>query len=150
MRSHSGILLAHDPAHPATSDVAFQFREDLLRPLTAALARLPELIQARNSFTPVQVGLFRTEVWDHDEAVYREALLNALTHRDYQLRDVVHVHHYPDRLEIMNPGGLSGGITAANILRHQPKRRNPLLAEALAPGWGWSSGPGWASTRCTP
>jgi len=118
--------------HHATSDVEFQFREDLLRPLTAALARLSELIQARNSFTPVQVGLFRIEVWDHDEAVYREALLNALTHRDYQLRDVVHVHHYPDRLEIMNPGGLSGGITAANILRHQPKRRNPLLAEALA------------------
>ncbi|WP_376777659.1 ATP-binding protein [Deinococcus rubellus] len=118
--------------HHAESDVEFQFREDLLRPLTAALARLSELIQARNSFTPVQVGLFRIEVWDHDEAVYREALLNALTHRDYQLRDVVHVHHYPDRLEIMNPGGLSGGITAANILRHQPKRRNPLLAEALA------------------
>ncbi len=80
----------------------------------------------------MQVGLFRIEVWDHDEAVYREALLNALTHRDYQLRDVVHVHHYPDRLEIMNPGGLPGGITAGNILRHQPKRRNPLLAEALA------------------
>ncbi|WP_161880418.1 ATP-binding protein [Deinococcus alpinitundrae] len=118
--------------HHAESDVEFQFREDLLRPLTAALARLSELIQARNSFTPVQVGLFRIEVWDHDEAVYREALLNALTHRDYQLRDVVHVHHYPDRLDIMNPGGLSGGITAANILRHQPKRRNPLLAEALA------------------
>lgn len=131
-------LKAHIPQaevcyyHHATSDVEFQFREDLLRPLTAALSRLSELIQARNSFIPVQVGLFRIEVWDHDEAVYREALLNALTHRDYQLRDVVHVHYYPDRLEIMNPGGLSGGITAENILRHQPKRRNPLLAEALA------------------
>lgn len=116
----------------ASADVEFQFREDLRRPLTSALSRLSDLIQARNSFTPVQVGLFRIEVWDQDEAVYREALLNALTHRDYQLRDVVHVHHYPDRLEIMNPGGLSGGVTTANILRHQPKRRNPLLAEALA------------------
>ncbi len=118
--------------HHIDSDVEFQFREDQLKPLTSALSRLSDLIQARNSFTPVQVGLFRIEVWDQDEAVYREALLNALTHRDYQLRDVVHVHHYPDRLEIMNPGGLSGGITTENILRHQPKRRNPLLAEALA------------------
>lgn len=116
----------------AGGDVEFQFREDQLRPLTGALSRLSELIQARNSFTPVQVGLFRIEVWDQDEAVYREALLNALTHRDYTLNDVVHVHHYPDRLEIMNPGGFSGGITTENILRHQPKRRNPLLAEALA------------------
>ncbi len=131
-------LRAHVPQaevdyyHHATADVEFQFREDLLRPLPALLLRLSELIQARNSFTPVQVGLFRIEVWDFDEAVYREALLNALTHRDYTLRDVVHVHHHPQYLEITNPGGLPGGITRENILRHQPKRRNPLLAEALA------------------
>ncbi|MFC4425801.1 ATP-binding protein [Deinococcus navajonensis] len=131
-------LRAHVPQaevcfyHHATSDIEFQFREDLLRPVPALLTRLAELIQARNRFTPVQVGLFRIEVWDQDEAVYREALLNALTHRDYTLRDAVHVHHYPDRLEIMNPGGLPGGITPGNILRHQPKRRNPLLAEVLS------------------
>ncbi|MBB5235505.1 ATP-binding protein [Deinococcus budaensis] len=142
----AAILLAGTPAalrahvpqaelcfyHHAAGDVEFQFREDLLRPIPALLTRLAELIQARNRFTPVQVGLFRIEVWDQDEAVYREALLNALTHRDYTLRDAVHVHHYPDRLEIMNPGGLPGGITPGNILRHQPKRRNPLLAEVLA------------------
>ncbi len=142
----AAILLAGTPAalrahvpqsevcfyHHQTSDVEFQFREDLLRPIPALLTRLAELIQARNRFTPVQVGLFRIEVWDQDEAVYREALLNALTHRDYRLRDAVHVHHFPDRLEIMNPGGLPGGITPGNILRHQPKRRNPLLAEVLA------------------
>ncbi|WP_199698585.1 helix-turn-helix domain-containing protein [Deinococcus cavernae] len=142
----AAILLAGTPAalkahvpqsevcyyHHASPDIEFHFREDLLRPIPALLTRLAELIQARNRFTPVQVGLFRIEVWDQDEAVYREALLNALTHRDYTLRDVVHVHHYPDRLEIMNPGGLTGGITPGNILRHQPKRRNPLLAEVLA------------------
>ncbi|MEW6421483.1 MAG: ATP-binding protein [Deinococcota bacterium] len=142
----AGILLAGTPAalkahvpqaevcfyHHQTPDVEFQFREDLLRPIPALLTRLAELIQARNRFTPVQVGLFRIEVWEQDEAVYREALLNALTHRDYTLHDAVHVHHYPDRLEIMNPGGLPGGITPGNILRHQPKRRNPLLAEVLA------------------
>jgi len=142
----AAILLAGTPAalkahvpqaevcfyHHASGDVEFQFREDLLKPVPALLTRLAELIQARNRFTPVQVGLFRIEVWDQDEAVYREALLNALTHRDYTLRDAVHVHHYPDRLEIMNPGGLPGGITPGNILRHQPKRRNPLLAEVLA------------------
>jgi ATP-dependent DNA helicase RecG len=142
----AAILLAGTPAalrahvpqsevcfyHHASPDVEFQFREDLLRPIPALLTRLAELIQARNRFTPVQVGLFRIEVWDQDEAVYREALLNALTHRDYLPRDAVHVHHYPDRLEIMNPGGLPGGITRENILRHQPKRRNPLLAEVLA------------------
>lgn len=115
-----------------TDDCEFQFRENLLRPIPALLTRLSELIQARNQFTPVQVGLFRIEVWEQDEAVYREALLNALIHRDYTLRDVIHVHHFKSRLEIMNPGGLTGGITPSNILRHQPKRRNPLLAGVLA------------------
>jgi len=118
--------------HHTSADPDFSFREDMLRPLLATLTRTAELVQARNAFTPVQVGLFRIEVWDYDEAVYREALLNALTHRDYQLRDVVHVHQYPDRLEIGSPGGFPGGITPENILRHQPKRRNPLLAEVLA------------------
>lgn len=131
-------LRAHVPQaevcyyHHQNNDVEFEFREDLLKPIPALLNRIAELIQARNHFTPVQVGLFRIEVWEQDEAVYREALLNALIHRDYTLRDVVHVHHFPDRLEIMNPGGLTGGITPGNILRHQPKRRNPLLAEVLA------------------
>ncbi|WP_041221970.1 AlbA family DNA-binding domain-containing protein [Deinococcus proteolyticus] len=142
----AGILLAGTPAairahipqaevcfyHHQTLDVEFHFREDLLRPIPATLSRLAELIQARNRFTPVQVGLFRIEVWEQDETVYREALLNALTHRDYQSRDAVHVHLYPNRLDILNPGGLPGGITPGNILRHQPKRRNPLLAEVLA------------------
>lgn len=142
----AAILLAGTPAalkahvpqaevcfyYHQTPDVEFQFREDLLRPIPSLLTRLQELIQARNRFTPVQVGLFRIEVWDQDEAVYREALLNALTHREYTLRDAVQVHLYPDRLEIMNPGGLPGGITPGNILRHQPKRRNPLLAEVLS------------------
>ncbi len=142
----AAILLAGTPAairahvpqaevcfyHHQTLDVEFHFREDLLRPIPATLGRLAELIQARNRFTPVQVGLFRIEVWEQDEAVYREALLNALTHRDYQSRDAVHVHLYPNRLDILNPGGLPGGITPGNILRHQPKRRNPLLADVLA------------------
>ncbi|MVN86057.1 ATP-dependent DNA helicase RecG [Deinococcus sp. HMF7620] len=142
----AAILLAGTPAalrahvpqaevcfyHHATPDPEFQFREDLLRPIPALLTRLAELIQARNRFTPVQVGLFRIEVWEQDEVVYREALLNALTHRDYTLRDAVHVHYFPDHLDIMNPGGLPGGITPGNILRHQPKRRNPLLAEVLS------------------
>ena len=138
LAGNAAALKAHMPQaevcyyHHASGDVEFQFREDLRRPIPALLLRLSELIQARNRFTPVQVGLFRVEVWDHDESVYREALLNALSHRDYTVRDVVHVHHYPDRLEIMNPGGLPGGITPGNILRHQPKRRNPLLAGVLA------------------
>lgn len=109
----------------------YTFREDLLRPIPALLERLRDLIQARNRVHYLTVGLFRLEVWDFDQEVYREALLNALVHRDWRSKDAIQVHHYPDRLEISNPGGFPEGITPENILRHPPKRRNPRLAEAL-------------------
>ncbi len=112
-------------------DVDYVLREDLLRPIPAALERLRELIQARNRFHPLTVGLFRVEVWDFDVEVYREALLNAFVHRDWTSPEAVQVHHHSDRLEISNPGGLAPGITPENILRHPPQRRNPALAAAL-------------------
>jgi ATP-dependent DNA helicase RecG len=121
-----------DYYHHATPDLEFEFRETIQKPLPALLERLRELVQARNQYKSLQVGLFRIEVWDFDEVVYREAILNALVHRDYIARDTVQIHHHPDRLEISNPGGFAGGISAGNILRHAPKRRNPVLAEALA------------------
>ncbi len=121
-----------DYYHHATPDLEFEFRETIQKPLPALLERLRELVQARNQYKSLQVGLFRIEVWDFDEVVYREAILNALVHRDYTSRDTVQIHHHPDRLEISNPGGFAGGISADNILRHAPKRRNPVLAEALA------------------
>ncbi len=113
-------------------DVDYALREDLLRPIPAALERLRELIQASNRFHPLTVGLFRVEVWDFDVEVYREGLLNAFVHRDWTAHATVQVHHHPDRLEIANPGGLAPGITPENILRHPPHRRNPALASALA------------------
>ncbi len=113
-------------------DVEYTFREDILKPIPAALDRLKDLIQARNSFHPLTVGLFRLEVWDFDAEVYREAILNALVHRDWRVHDAVQIHHHKNRLEISNPGSFPHGITPDNILRHPPKRRNPRLAEALA------------------
>lgn len=121
-----------DYYHHATGDLEFEFRETIHRPIPALLERLREIIQARNKYKNLHVGLFQIEVWDFDEIVYREAILNALVHRDYTSHDTVQIHHYPSRLEIANPGGFSGGISVNNILRHQPKRRNPILAEALA------------------
>jgi len=142
----SGLLLAGSSAALARSlpqaevsyyrheedEVDYSFREDMVKPIPAALARLHELIQARNNFQALHVGLFRLEVWDFDVEVYREALLNAFVHRDWTSTSTIQVHHHPDRLEISNPGGLAPGMTPQNILRHPPQRRNPALAGALA------------------
>ncbi len=66
-----------------------------------------------------------------DEVSVREALLNAVAHRDYRLGGSVFVRQHPRRLEIVSPGGFPAGITPQNILDQQ-NPRNRRLAEALA------------------
>jgi ATP-dependent DNA helicase RecG len=107
-------------------------QEQLYLPLLHTLSRLQDLIEARNRFTTLRQGLFHFQIKDFDEEVYREALVNALVHRDYSRRDgSVHVAHRSDRLEISNPGGLIGGVSIDNILYHPPRHRNRRLTEVL-------------------
>lgn len=71
----------------------------------------------------------REDVAEIPEPVFREALLNALTHRDY-FADTTHVyvHLHPDRIEIINPGSLPHGLTLAELgTRAVP--RNRLIAD---------------------
>ncbi|CAN5377178.1 hypothetical protein BH11ARM2_BH11ARM2_02890 [soil metagenome] len=66
-------------------------------------------------------------------AALREALANALCHRDYSLGGgSVSLAIYDDRLEIANSGTLPFGMTSADLLRpHASRPRNPLIAEVL-------------------
>jgi ATP-dependent DNA helicase RecG len=60
-------------------------------------------------------GLGRQEDWEYPELVLREALVNALVHRDYspQARGThVKIQLFSQRLEILNPGGLFGPVSA--------------------------------------
>jgi hypothetical protein len=77
------------------------------------------------------VGLFRIEIYDYPEDVFQEALLNALSHRDYSSLGAVYVKHYPDKIVIENPGTFLDGITPENIITHQSVARNKLIAETL-------------------
>lgn len=88
-------------------------------------------INLRNDRQSYQDGLFRVELPTFDEVSVREALLNAVAHRDYRLGGSVFVRQYSQRLEVVSPGGLPTGITPANILDQQ-NPRNRRLAEALA------------------
>lgn len=90
-----------------------------------------EKINLRNDKQSYQDGLFRMDLLTFDEVPVREALLNAVAHRDYRLGGSVFVRQYPQRLEVVSPGGFPPGITAANILEQQ-NPRNRRLAEALA------------------
>ena len=107
---------------------ALDDQQDLELPLLAALARIEEILSARRRVADVRVGLFSIRVPDFPEDVVREALLNAMCHRDYTHCGRIVLRHNENRMVIESPGGFPGTITPANILHHPPHPRNPSLA----------------------
>jgi len=64
-------------------------------------------------------------------AAFREAVANALIHRDYHRMGAVHVRLEDEALVVSNPGGLVDGVTLANLLVTEPRPRNRALADAM-------------------
>jgi ATP-dependent DNA helicase RecG len=133
------VLRRHLPTH----SVFFQVldtsgnvvADDLPFETTAPLLRMLGEIElrflARNREREVPVGLIRLPVPDYAPESFREAVSNALLHRDYSRLGAVYIQWHPDHLLMTNPGGFPEGITFQNILVHEPKPRNPRLAEAF-------------------
>ncbi|HEX2960078.1 MAG TPA: RNA-binding domain-containing protein, partial [Chitinispirillaceae bacterium] len=90
-----------------------------------------ELINQRNDLQHYQDGLFIRDIPTFAERTVREALLNAVTHRNYQLGGSVFIRQYPQKIVIESPGGFPYGITIDNIIDRQ-NPRNRRLAEAFA------------------
>ncbi len=105
--------------------------EDSRAPILALATRAAEIIEAANPVESFQSGLFRIDVPKFPPRSYREAIANALIHRDYRISGNVAVRVYQDRLEIASPGGWFGGVNERNILVTESQRRNELLASAL-------------------
>lgn len=67
----------------------------------------------------------REQVWDYPLNALREALINAVCHRDYAIPSNVEIRIYDDRLVVWSPGGLPLGITLDDLLKpHSSKLRN--------------------------
>ncbi len=74
----------------------------------------------------------RQEVWEYPPEALREAIVNAVCHRDYFSTGNVQIGVYDDRVEIWNPGKLPEPLTPAMLKgEHQSIPRNPLIANTL-------------------
>ena len=71
-------------------------------------------------------GMRREELPELPEGALREALANAVAHRDFRSPANVQIHVFKDRVEIVSPGGLPAGMTEAD-LGTKSVPRNPLL-----------------------
>lgn len=108
-----------------------QAREEYRQGFFSYYEGLWNLINLRNDTQHFQDGLFLLDIKTFNERAIREALLNAISHRDYRLGGSVFVRQYPRRIEVVSPGGPPPGITFDNIL-FQQSPRNRRIAETLS------------------
>ena len=82
--------------------------------------------------THLKDGVRREDRWTYPEEALREAIVNALVHRDYLLSGSdIEVSIYDDRLEVGSPGRLPNGITPERMLTGCRAARNQLLKDVM-------------------
>ncbi len=106
-------------------------REECAGPLSRVLeCCLNFIAQHTRQFENV-VRRKRETIAEYPEAVMREAILNALAHRDYGLSGAtVDITVWDDRIEVRSPGPLPGHITVENM-RDEHYSRNPRIMRVL-------------------
>ena len=123
------------PTHEVLFQVLDGTRVKVNEPSAAALVEVVEWLdllgRGVNTEQEFSAGLFRVAVARVDTDALREAINNALVHRDYARLGPVRVCWERDQLIISNPGGFVEGVTLANLLTTEPKPRNPKLADAF-------------------
>jgi ATP-dependent DNA helicase RecG len=113
------------------SSETYTRRVDALGPLARQAQRTWEILHEEIQRPATVNGLERRETLLYPEDAVREAVVNAIAHRDYAISGQrIEVRLFDDRMEIMSPGGLPGHITVDNM-RDEHYSRNPRLVRAL-------------------
>jgi len=111
-------------------------REELTGPVPRLIEATWNLVWSEMAVSAVVKGLEREETFEYPQFAVREALVNAICHRDYRLRGRrIEVRMFSDRLEVISPGGLPGFITVENI-KDEHFSRNPRVVSGLFQ-WGY-------------
>lgn len=124
------LVPTHELAFQVLRGLDIEVNDFFRWPLLRVMEEVESRIRARNREQELMVGLLRVGVPDYPERALREAVANALIHRDYQRIGAVHFQWHPERIEISNPGGFPEGVRLDNLLVTAPRPRNPLLADA--------------------
>lgn len=113
------------------AQIQSDWREEIIAPFFIGLEDTWRLIHSRNSVEHINNGPYIDDIIVFDEVVIREALLNAVAHRDYSLTSEIVIRQSPKTLIINNPGGFPKGVTLDNIITINSTPRSRLLSEVL-------------------
>lgn len=96
------------------------------------IENLWDMINQRNGNVPVQQGPYIFDIPFFNREVIREALNNAIAHRDYSRTSETVIKQFPTAMHIISSGGFPKGVTLDNLLTVISTPRNRLLADVMA------------------
>jgi len=145
IRSHAqklytnlGLLLSDQCTHTVKvavfadeQNTVFRDRKEFTGSVLEQLEETFNYLQLCNKNRSVIDGLARKDYWDYPKDAIREALLNALIHRDYGFSGSIIINVNDTRMEFISIGGLLTGITTEDIRNGISQLRNKKLAEVF-------------------
>jgi len=143
IRSHAqqlytnlGLLLSEQCTHTVKvavfadeQNTVFRDRKEFTGSVLGQLEETFDYLQLCNKNRSVIDGLARKDYWDYPKDAIREALLNALIHRDYGFSGSIIINVNDERIEFISIGGLLPGITTEDIRNGISQLRNKKLAD---------------------
>lgn len=130
-----GLLLSEQCTHTVKVAVfaddkktVFRDRKEFVGGLFKQLEETFDYLQLCNQNRSVIDGLERTDYWDYPKAAIREAMLNALIHREYSFSGSTIINVTDTEMEFISMGGLVAGLTNADIRNGISQPRNRKLA----------------------
>lgn len=111
-----------------TEKMKFQNRREIHGSIFKQLYETYEFLDMNNKLPAKIVGIDRVERNDYPKEAIREALVNALVHRDYSLGGSIIINIYDDRMEFVSIGGLVKGLEEKDLLSGLSLARNEKLA----------------------
>ena len=136
--SNLGLILSDQCAHTVKAAVfsddantVFRDRKEFTGSVFEQLEETYAYLQLCNQNRSVIDGLDRVDYWDYPKEAIREALLNALIHRDYSFSGSIIINVNEQRMEFISIGGLLPGLSREDILSGISQPRNRKLAEVF-------------------
>jgi len=130
-----GLLLSEECTHTiklavfqGSKKTVFKERREFTGSVISQVEKVYEYLDKYNQTKAEFYGLERIDSKDYPEEALREALLNAVVHRDYSFSGSILINIFDDRVEFVTIGGLVKGMTLDDIMLGLSILRNQNLA----------------------
>lgn len=114
--------------YEGTGKTKFKTRKEFTGSVLRQMDEAYEFISLNNNLNSTIEGLKRVDNPDYPPYAIREALLNAIVHRDYDYSGSILINIFDDRMEFVSIGGLVKGMTMQDVMGGVSQSRNMVLA----------------------